>query len=92
MEQVIITPEAVKVLDIDRIVSFTITELKSGDPTAWRSVIFLEGISNAQIADILKPILLSVDAPFGIFTRVSPAGIHVLAGDNEIRDKYLDIE
>ncbi len=93
MDQIIITPEAIEAIDIKYVISTVIGELKRGNPADWRSIVFVEGISNAQIADILKPILLSVDAPFDIFTRVPLDKIHELAGGNEVEDiRYLDIE
>lgn len=89
MTQVIITPEAIRATGIKYTTSVVISELKKGQED-WRSVVFIEGISNVQIADILKEILSQVDTAFEIFTRVPIDEFHELTGDNEIHNIFLD--
>jgi len=89
MTQVIFTLEAIETMGIEHTTLVAISKLKSGQED-WRSVVFVEGISNVQIADILKAILLGVDTAFEIFTRVPLEHIHELTGDNEVEITYLD--
>lgn len=91
MIQVIITPEAIRDMGIKHTTSVAIAELQRGQ-TDWRSLIFVEGISNVQITNILKTILSRVDAAFSIVTRVPPARVHELTEDNEVQIRYLDTE
>lgn len=89
MLQVIFTPEAIEAMGIKHTTSVAILELKKGR-TDWRSLVFVEGISNVQIKNILKMILSQVDAAFSIVTRVPPESVHEFTGDNEVEYIYLD--
>ena len=91
MIQVIITPEAIKDMGIKHTTHVAISELKKGQ-TDWRSSIFVEGISNVQIINILKMILARVDTAFSIVTRVPPNRVHELTEDDEVQIRYLDVE
>ena len=91
MIQIIITPEAIETMGIKYTTSVAIAELKKGQ-SDWRSLIFVEGISNVQITNILKKILSQVDAAFSIVTRVPLMSVPELTGDNEVQMRYLDAE
>lgn len=91
MLQVIITPEAINDMGIKHTTHIAISELKKGE-TDWRSLVFVEGISNVQIINILKMILARVDAAFSIVTRVPPDKVHELTEDGEVQIRYLDAE
>ena len=91
MIQIIITPEAIETMGIKYTTSVAIAELKKGQ-SDWRSLIFVEGISNVQITNILKQILSKVDTAFSIVTRVPLMSVPELTGDNEVQMRYLDAE
>ena len=91
MIQVIITPEAITEMGIKHTTNIAIMELKKG-LTDYRSLIFVEGVSNVQIVNILKVILSRVDTAFSIVTRVPPDKVHVLTEDSEVSIRYLDAE
>ena len=91
MIQVIITPEAVRDMGIRHVTSVAILELKKGQMN-WRSLIFVEGVSNIQISNILKSILPKVDTAFSIVTRVPPERVHELTDDGEVEIRYLDAQ
>lgn len=91
MIQVIITPEAINDMGIKHTTHIAISELKKGQ-TDWRSLVFVEGISNVQIINILKMILARVDTAFSIVMRVPPDKIHELTDDGEFDIRYLDAE
>ena len=92
MIQVIITPEAIKTMGIKHVTHVAISELKRLPSSDWRSIIFLEGVSNVQIANILKTILAKVDTAFSITTRVPSDKLHAFTDDTEVQIKHLDAQ
>ena len=92
MVRVIITPEVIRDIGIRHTTSAAISELKRDEQSDWRSLIFVEGISNVQIANILKKILSQVDTAFSIVTRVPLVRVPELTGDTEVQIRYLDTE
>ena len=57
-----------------------------------RSLVFVEGISNVQIVNILRIVMSRVDAAFSIVTRVPPDRVHEFTEDTELQIRYLDAE
>ena len=97
MVQIIFTPEAINEMGIKHTTNIAISELKKGQAeinelAAWRSLVFVEGISNVQINNILKAIFVQVDTAFSIITRVPPDRVHELTEDSEVQVRFLDAE